>query len=304
MAAEKDILAGLAALQASMVELKNKVDSIPNRNDFEKMEAGVKSMREEIASNNERLDAIAHSQDAERKDFVRNVERVIDKRLAYHKTTRSGVLTPTAAEAEKEKSFLLARRTMLLWPVNMAVAGNAVRNFLEKTLLIPVVTVNSLNIERVDKVEQSRRSLIENEVRVVFASSRERDIVQSYANNLAKVQGKAGIRMELPEHLRGLFKTFEAHGAALRRRYPGLKRAIKYDDQSQSLCMDVKMPDRAKWHKINEIEMREISRRYSNMQRVVGDEEAGDEEDRRKILSIDGEEDRVPVVSEDSGNSQ
>ena len=83
-------------------------------------------------------------------------------------------------------------------------------------------------------------------MRVVFSSARERDLVQSYAANLANHDGRAGIRMELPEHLRGLFKLFEAHGAELRKRYPGLKRAIKYDDASQSLCMDVKMPDRTK----------------------------------------------------------
>lgn len=186
----------------------------------------------------------------------------------------------------------------------MASAGSAVRSFLEKTLEIPVVTVNSLNIEQVDKIEQGRRSLIQNEVRVVFASSRERDIVQSYASNLAKVQGKAGIRMELPEHLRGLFKTFEAHSASLRRRFPGLKRAIKYNDQTQSLCMDVRMPDKMRWHKIGEAEMWEILRRYSNMQRVAGGEKAGDEEDRKKIMSIEGDDLQIPAVPEDNEGSQ
>lgn len=67
MAAERHILAGLASLQASITELKNKVDSIPNRGDFEKMEAGVKSMREVIASNTDHLDAIVERQEADKK---------------------------------------------------------------------------------------------------------------------------------------------------------------------------------------------------------------------------------------------
>ena len=58
-------------------------------------------------------------------------------------------------------------------------------------------------------------SRIHNEVKVVFATSRERDLVQSYAVNLAKVKGREGIRMELPEHLHGLFEIFEGHGAIL-----------------------------------------------------------------------------------------
>ena len=69
--------------------------------------------------------------------------------------------------------------------------------------------------------------------------------------------------MDLPEHLRGLFKIFEAHGASLRQRFPGLKRSIKYDDAGQSLCMDVKIPDKAKWHRVREPEMREIAGRYA-----------------------------------------
>ena len=43
--------------------------------------------------------------------------------------------------------------------------------------------------ERVDKVQQARRSRIQDEVKVVFASSKERDLVQSYAANLAKHSG-------------------------------------------------------------------------------------------------------------------
>ena len=176
------------------------MDSIPNRDDFEKMDANVRSIRREVAVNTERLDGLVKQQDQEKKDFVRNIERVIDDRMAYHKTTRSGVLTPTPAEAEKERLFLLARRTMLVWPVDLAAeTGNAARKFMVNTMEIPNAVANSLNIERVDKLEQGRRSKIHNEVKIVFSSSRERDLVQSYAVNLGKAAGQAGIRMELPE---------------------------------------------------------------------------------------------------------
>ena len=135
MAAEKDILAALANLQATMGELKNKVDSIPTRDDCEKMDNNIRSMRRKIAHNTDRLDSITKQQEVDRKDFVRNVERVIDSRMAYHKSTRSGVLTPTAGEAEKERLYLLARRTILLWPVDMvADPSNAVKRFLETVL--------------------------------------------------------------------------------------------------------------------------------------------------------------------------
>ena len=147
------------------------------------MDNNVNSMKKEIAVNSDRLDAISKQQEADKKDFVRNVERVIDARMAYHKRTRSGVLTPTAGEAEKERLFLMARRTMLLWPIDLAAdPGNAVRGFLEKVLEIPTATTKALNIELVEQIQQGRRSRIHGEVRVVFASSRECDICLLYTS--------------------------------------------------------------------------------------------------------------------------
>ena len=174
---------------------------------------------------------------------------------------------------------------------------------MENVLEVPSQVAKALNIVLIEKVEQARRSRIQNEVKVVFATSRERDLVQSYAANLAKQGGKAGIRMEVPEHTRGLFKLFEAHGASLRGKFPGLKRSIKFEDTSQSLCMDVRMPGKQKWHRISGIEMREIARRTN-----VGQEERGDEDegDRRRILGLDDNVSaRIPVVSgESSGNEE
>lgn len=137
---------------------------------------------------------------------------------------------------------------------------------------------------------------------MVFASSRERDIVQSFASSLADFQGEAGLRMELPGHLHGLFKIFEAHRAGLRQQFPGLKRSIKYDDATQSLCMDVRMADRNKWHRISEVEMRETVRRQSlsHSQPAATLETKQDEEDRQKILSMDVQERKeIPVVPGD-----
>ena len=104
--------------------------------------------------------------------------------------------------------------------------------------------------------------------------------------------------MDLPEHMRGLFKSFEVHGANLRMKFPGLKRSIKFNDATQSLCMDVKMPDKTTWHRINEVEMREIARRQSNrpLPTLFARQSEDDEADRMRILAAD---DEIPVVGSD-----
>ena len=90
--------------------------------------------------------------------------------------------------------------------------------------------------------------------------------VQSYAVNLQTLGGKAGIRMDVPEHLRGTFKLFEAHGGKLKEQNPGgLKRSIKYDDTTMSICMDVRLPNWTMWHRISANQMRDCCKKYQQI---------------------------------------
>lgn len=61
------------------------------------------------------------------------------------------------------------------------------------------------------------------------------------------------------DHLRGVFRQFESHAAALREIHGNVKRAVRFDDVNQSLIMDIKLDDTA-WHRITAEEMANVTR--------------------------------------------
>lgn len=115
---------------------------------------------------------------------------------------------------------------------------------------------------------------IQHEVLVVFRDVATRDMIFSYASNLGKTNGtasQAGVRMEIPPHLTGIFKTLDSHGQLLRKRHgPGVKRSIKFDDLEMSLYMDVKLPDESSWLKVDYATARE-ELRFIQKEKVVAD---------------------------------
>ena len=132
---------------------------------------------------------------------------------------------------------------------------------------------------------------------VRFSTSQQRDVVQSYAANLASSQGKAGLRIDVPDKLRGLFRLFESH-------FGQIKRAVRFDDIEQSMYMDVKLED-TNWHRITAADIREVKARKKKSAPSTAALAAGNssaEAERKKILLFPGTQSTIciPVVdSED-----
>ena len=65
----------------------------------------------------------------------------------------------------------------------------------------------------------TRRGRIKDEIIVIFKTSGDRDLVQSFAPNLKELGGEAGVRLEIPEHLHTTFKLLEGHANGIRAKY-------------------------------------------------------------------------------------
>ena len=109
----------------------------------------------------------------------------------------------------------------------------------------------------------------------------DRDTVQSYANRLAKQNGKAGIRLEIPDHLSGVHRTLLQYGHAMWEKHnksPDYKRNIRHDDTELSFCLDLKLPGKTRWITVN-YQRALMDRRASNSSEM---EQMGDELSTRK----------------------
>ena len=92
-------------------------------------------------------------------------------------------------------------------------------------------------------------------------SRTDRDVVYSYINRLAKHAGKAGIRLEIPLHLKSEFKLLEAHGNRVRTANgKDVKRSIQFDDADKLLILNVKISQDDDWTLVTVHQAREAKR--------------------------------------------
>ena len=250
----------------------------------------VDELKRGIDRNSQRIDRLFEMRKEDDKLLERKVENIIEKKIVGNVIMGPGATATTPSENETQ--YIKCRRSVLIWPVVTGEGEEAgARNFLKQILGIPPNVCNSLKIELATKKTQTRRSKIHDEVLVRFETSHYRDVVQSYASNLSSAGGNAGLRMEIPDHLRGIFRLFEAHAAALKAKFGTVKRSI-----SSSLVMDVKL-DNTEWHRISADEIVEISKR----RRAVGLSRTTtgsglQEAERRVVLMIDDEQAAAPIV--------
>ena len=187
------------------------------------------------------------SQEIDRIKAVQSVAKRDDNRT---QSTSSG-------GEEEERRYWWARRAIRAWPIQGQATNDMWRNtgrFLEDKLAVPqgVIVENDVcDIRRLHSGRSTRPKKIKDEVLIVFKDVATRDLVMSYAPNLASWRNEpesVGVRLEVPCHLLGVFKTLEKYGHLVRTTHgENLKRHIKYDDRSMSLVIDVKFPDSEEW---------------------------------------------------------
>ena len=281
--ATNEILAAINGVKRSVESMDKRLKNFCTKNDLRVLSDEVS---EGLQSNSSRISQLYDLRKSDAENLVQTVAKIVDDKLATcGKSSGSNSLMPL--EEEQERNYSVARRSVRLWPVTESSdEEKEVRAFLRKTLDMPVQVVDGLQIEKIARQQQPRRSRIHSEVLVRLTSHLSRDVIQSYAANLASSNGNAGIRLEIPEHLVGLFKRFEAHAAALREAHGQVKRSIRFDDTCRSLCMDVKLLNTG-WHRIDKECLAQITknRPLSTPGPSTSNDQRRDE--RRLIMMLD-----------------
>ena len=139
------------------------------------------------------------------------------------------------------------------------------------------------------KTKQARNASIKNEVAVVFLDKHVRDVVASHGKNLSSYTDSnglptAGMRLEYPSYLGRIFRDLDWYGREMRRRHgPGTKRNIKFQDDENTMYIDVCLPAGDHWHRIPH----EEAKKYRD--KIMA------ERAKEARLSLEGPPTRIPV---------
>ena len=215
--ADNEILAAINDVGKSVVAMEKQLKNCCTKEDMSKM---TKEIRGEVLKNSQRIDTLFEMRKNDAPLLAKRVEMIVDRHIAKKGNGRGAL----SSEEPFEQDYLLSRRSVRLWPIPAGInLEEQVRQFFYTILSIPEAVSKTIGIDSVQRMVQPRRSKITGEVLVRFTSTQDRDTVQSYAPNLAGIEGKAGLRLDIPEHLRGTFRQFESLAALLRRRHGQVK---------------------------------------------------------------------------------
>ena len=252
-------LTGQVNLNAEDIrKLKKQVDEMGK--------TGTASMKDEI----KKIVTELHTEDKLKPNMAEVVKMGKDIEKLKARRTPQDASSP-ARTMEIDQRYWTSRRSLRFWPVPGTTTAEIWKNtgeFLYETLGIPEDEIAEDTVERVRRVCTGRRkpNRVSQEVVVLFANVEIRDMVYSYAPNLAPIQGKAGIRIEIPCHLLGKFKSLTRYGKTQREKEgDGYKWSTKFDDIEQTLTIDEKLPGasgwtRVGWEKIMDMQPRPLTR--------------------------------------------
>ena len=138
-----------------------------------------------------------------------------------------------------------------MWPIEGPDLKKSLQNFLSGRLRISGSALADMGNISIKKVFAGPKAKIQNEIVAVFATAEIRDTIRRAAKELAG-DPLAGIRLEIPGHLQSSLKPLEAVSFALKKKHPGLRRNVKFDDSVMDLVLDFSVdPDGgAPWRKL------------------------------------------------------
>ena len=250
-------------VKRSDTNTSTKIDtlSIKVTDRLNKAELSVKCLSQDMAAVKADLSMVKKKAD-DSKRIEKIVGDLVDKKLRAP-PPREGLRRPrppflTGAnlvpalrgpESGREEDYLLARRSLKLWPVVGESLKAAVVEFLESKLLLPSgrIAPDSLSVTEVYSPPDAPA---QNQVLVRFDNARMRDEVKALGKNLNGRDQTIGIQIEVPDFLRGRYQTFQSLAFQMKKKHPTLKRNIKFIDSEMTLIMDVKLDADTNWKTI------------------------------------------------------
>ena len=158
-----------------------------------------------------------------------------------------------------EDRYWDCRKQLRVRPVEGSDVEGAVRNFLVQNLKIE--DIDSLGNIVVQRIPHGPGSKIKNEALVTFGSVEARDVVKGAARNLAGKGPEYGVRLELPNHLKSAMRAVQAVSYEIKKRYPGARRNVLFDDETMDVVLDFCVSEGGSWKRLSSGQARERKRK-------------------------------------------
>ena len=140
-----------------------------------------------------------------------------------------------------------------MWPVPCDGTGDELSKaailFMESKLQCQVGLVLMSDIE-VKKIHSPPDYSAQSQIVVTFSSIELRDRIKSLGKNLCGAGRNVGIQIEPPDHLRGQYQSFQRLAYQMKKKFPSLRRNIKFSDPDLALTMDVLTQPDATWRNV------------------------------------------------------
>ena len=152
----------------------------------------------------------------------------------------------------REEAYWMCRRSLRIRPVNDGNNLKALESYLRDHLKMSRSAVAALGLERVttERVPYGPKSKNQKEMIVRFSTTEARDVVKSSARNLAGLGSDYGVRLEVPGHLKSAMQAVQAVSYDIKKKYPGARRNVLYDDGSQDLVLDFCTAEGQSWKRV------------------------------------------------------
>ena len=169
---------------------------------------------------------------------------------ASHQMSDTGSTLIRSTIRKKEERYNEARRSLRLWPIPNG-DWQGLEGYLREKLTLPTEFVEGLRGQVELKKPREIRGKKPNEYIVTFENREDRDAVRAAAPSLASFRDDAGMKLHIPDHLQRSFRALMNLAFDLKKKHPGLKRNVKFDDVNLDLYLDVQLKADDEWQRID-----------------------------------------------------
>ena len=203
---------------------------------------------------------------------------------ASRSSGRSDLEARPTKEDRREAKFWECRRSLRLWPVTDPTVKGLKTFLKEKLSMEDSFVEEDLGGVTVKKC-LDKRSKEKKEVLVVFEEKQVRDAVKAQGPSLSGFKDEAGMRLQVPDHLQKDFQALMSLAFELKQKNPGLRRNVKFDEETCGLFMDFQTTNNGNWRRIRPEQAKKLTKTKAD--RAVGMEV--EEDELRSLLGATNE---------------